>query len=210
MTPSLVAALALFAFVASITPGPNNMMLLASGANFGFRRSVPHMLGVSVGFGPMVVAVGWGLGGLFALAPWLYDVLRWAGAAYMVYLAWRIATTEGLKAGAADGEPMTFLQAAAFQWVNPKAWAMALGAVTAYAPTAGYVFNVVAVAVIFTLINGPCVASWAGFGQGLRRFLDRPTALRTFNIAMALLLLASLIPFFMELGGKASAFASSR
>lgn len=160
--------------------------------------------------GPMVVAVGWGLGGLFALAPWLYDVLRWAGAAYMVYLAWRIATTEGLKAGAADGEPMTFLQAAAFQWVNPKAWAMALGAVTAYAPTAGYVFNVVAVAVIFTLINGPCVASWAGFGQGLRRFLDRPTALRTFNIAMALLLLASLIPFFMELGGKASAIASSR
>lgn len=210
MTPSLLAALAAFAFVSSITPGPNNMMLLASGANFGFRRSVPHMLGVSLGFGLMVAAVGWGLGGLFAVAPWLYGVLRWAGAAYMVYLAWRIATADGLKAGAAEGEPMTFVQAAAFQWVNPKAWAMALGAVTAYTPSAGYAFNVAVVALVFTLINGPCVASWAGFGRGLRRFLDRPSALKGFNIAMAVLLLASLIPFFMELGGKVSAIASSR
>jgi threonine/homoserine/homoserine lactone efflux protein len=199
LTPELLAALALFAFVSSITPGPNNTMLMASGANFGFRASIPHMIGVSGGFLLLVVAVGLGLGGLFAAYPELHDILAIAGGLYLLWLAWKIATTSGLGIGEAGARPQTFLQAAAFQWVNPKAWAMALGAVTAYAPRDGYVTNILVVSVIFTAINLPCVASWTGFGVGLRRFLDRPAVLRAFNLGMALLLVLSLVPVAMEL-----------
>ncbi len=199
LTPELLAALALFAFVSSITPGPNNTMLMASGANFGFRASIPHMMGVSGGFLLLVVAVGLGLGGLFAAYPELHDVLAVAGGLYLLWLAWKIATSSGLGMGEAGARPQTFLQAAAFQWVNPKAWAMALGAVTAYAPRDGYVANILVVSVIFTAINLPCVASWTGFGVGLRRFLDRPAVLRAFNVGMALLLVLSLLPVALEL-----------
>lgn len=199
LTPELLAALALFAFVSSITPGPNNTMLMASGANFGFRASIPHMIGVSGGFLLLVVAVGLGLGGLFAAYPELHDVLAVAGGLYLLWLAWKIATSSGLGMGEAGARPQTFLQAAAFQWVNPKAWAMALGAVTAYAPRDGYVANILVVSVIFTAINLPCVASWTGFGVGLRRFLDRPAVLRAFNVGMALLLVLSLLPVALEL-----------
>ena len=201
LTPELLAALALFAFVSSITPGPNNTMLMASGANFGFRASIPHMIGVSGGFLLLVVAVGLGLGGLFAAYPELHDVLAVAGGLYLLWLAWKIATSSGLGMGEAGARPQTFLQAAAFQWVNPKAWAMALGAVTAYAPRDGYVANILVVSVIFTAINLPCVASWTGFGVGLRRFLDRPAVLRAFNVGMALLLALSLLPAALELWG---------
>ena len=199
LTPELLAALALFAFVSSITPGPNNTMLMASGANFGFRASIPHMIGVSGGFLLLVVAVGLGLGGLFAAYPELHDVLAVAGGLYLLWLAWKIATSSGLGMGETGARPQTFLQAAAFQWVNPKAWAMALGAVTAYAPRDGYVANILVVSVIFTAINLPCVASWTGFGVGLRRFLDRPAVLRAFNVGMALLLVLSLLPVALEL-----------
>ena len=201
LTPELLAALALFAFVSSITPGPNNTMLMASGANFGFRASIPHMIGVSGGFLLLVVAVGLGLGGLFAAYPELHDVLAVAGGLYLLWLAWKIATSSGLGMGETGARPQTFLQAAAFQWVNPKAWAMALGAVTAYAPRDGYVANILVVSVIFTAINLPCVASWTGFGVGLRRFLDRPAVLRAFNVGMALLLVLSLLPVALELWG---------
>ena len=201
LTPELLAALALFAFVSSITPGPNNTMLMASGANFGFRASIPHMMGVSGGFLLLVVAVGLGLGGLFAAYPELHDVLAVAGGLYLLWLAWKIATSSGIGMGEAGARPQTFLQAAAFQWVNPKAWAMALGAVTAYAPRDGYVANILLVSVIFTAINLPCVASWTGFGVGLRRFLDRPAVLRAFNVGMALLLVLSLLPVALELWG---------
>lgn len=201
LTPELLAALALFAFVSSITPGQNNTMLMASGANFGFRASIPHMIGVSGGFLLLVVAVGLGLGGLFAAYPELHDVLAVAGGLYLLWLAWKIATSSGLGMGEAGARPQTFLQAAAFQWVNPKAWAMALGAVTAYAPRDGYVANILVVSVIFTAINLPCVASWTGFGVGLRRFLDRPAVLRAFNVGMALLLVLSLAPVALELWG---------
>ena len=199
LTPELLAALALFAFVSSITPGPNNTMLMASGANFGFRASIPHMIGVSGGFLLLVVAVGLGLGGLFAAYPELHDVLAVAGGLYLLWLAWKIATSSGLGMGEAGARPQTFLQAAAFQWVNPKAWAMALGAVTAYAPRDGYVANILVVSVIFTAINLPCVASWTGFGVGLRRFLDRPAVQRAFNVGMELLLVLSLLPVALEL-----------
>ena len=201
LTPELLAALALFAFVSSITPGPNNTMLMASGANFGFRASLPHLMGVSGGFFILVVAVGLGLGGLFSAYPELHDILSVAGGLYLLWLAWKIATSKGMATRGGSGKPQTFLQAAAFQWVNPKAWAMALGAVTAYAPREHYVANILAVSLIFVAINLPCVMSWTGFGVGLRRFLDRPAVMRGFNIVMALLLVASLIPLALELTG---------
>lgn len=202
LTPELLAALALFAFVSSITPGPNNTMLMASGANFGFRASIPHLLGVSGGFFVLVVAVGLGLGGLFSAYPELHDILSAAGGLYLLWLAWKIATSKGMATSGGSGRPQTFLQAAAFQWVNPKAWAMALGAVTAYAPREHYVANILAVSLIFVAINLPCVMSWTGFGVGLRRFLDKPAVLRGFNIVMALLLVASLVPLALELTGR--------
>ena len=199
MNQTTLLALSAFALVSSITPGPNNMMLMASGANFGFRASIPHLLGVSGGFFVLVVAVGLGLGGLFSAYPELHDVLSVAGGLYLLWLAWKIATSKGMATSGGSGKPQTFLQAAAFQWVNPKAWAMALGAVTAYAPREHYVANILAVSLIFVAINLPCVMSWTGFGVGLRRFLDKPAVLRGFNIVMALLLVASLIPLALEL-----------
>jgi len=199
MTPQLLLAFVLFAFATAGTPGPNNMMLLASGANFGFRATILHILGISVGLGVMVLAMGLGLGGVFKAWPVLHEVLRWVGGAYLLWLAWKIATTKGVSDKAVGARPMTFLGAAAFQWVNPKAWAMALTAASTYTPE-GSVLAVFIVAGTFMLVGAPCSAAWAGFGQGLRRYLDRPRVLRTFNLTMAALLVASLYPLVVETG----------
>ncbi|AWD22911.1 LysE family translocator [Fuscovulum blasticum] len=196
MTYDLFLALLGFAFVTSVTPGPNNMMLLASGVNFGFRRTVPHMLGISAGHALMVFLVGMGLAGLFKAWPPALTGLKLASVAYMLWLAWKIAHAAAPGEGRARPQPMTFLQAAAFQWVNPKAWAMALGAVAAYVTmpsTAAYL----AVAGTFCLVNLPSVSLWAVAGQGLRRWLDDPRRLRLFNWTMAVLLVASLYPVVM-------------
>lgn len=186
-------ALALFAFVTSVTPGPNNLMLMASGANFGFRRTVPHMLGVSLGFVLMAFLVGLGLAGLFQAYPLAQTALEVVSVVYMLWLAWKIAHSAAPKDRQAGGTPMTFLQAAAFQWVNPKAWAMALGAVAAYVPEPS-VGAYAAVAGVFAAVNLPSVAVWAAAGQGLRRWLEGPGRLRLFNWGMAGLLVLSLIP----------------
>ncbi len=199
MTAQLLLAFVLFAFATAGTPGPNNMMLLASGANFGFRRTVLHILGISAGLGAMVLAMGLGLGGVFKAFPVLHTVLRWVGGAYMLWLAWKIATARGISDKDPGSRPMTFLQAAAFQWVNPKAWAMALTAATTYMPD-GSTVAVFLVAGTFMLVGAPCSAAWAGFGQGMRGFLDRPAVLRTFNLTMAALLVASLYPLVVEAG----------
>jgi threonine/homoserine/homoserine lactone efflux protein len=199
MSEALLLALATFCFVSSITPGPNNMMLLASGANFGFRRTLPHLLGVTLGFGAMVLAIGLGISGVFTAYPALYSVLRVVGGAYMLWLAWRIATANGIGQANAASRPMSFLEAAAFQWVNPKAWAIALGAITAFVSPGQLVGGVLIVTGVFTIVNLPCVASWAGFGVVLRRLLDRPWALRAFNVTMAVLLVLSLYPMFEDL-----------
>lgn len=199
MSEAMLLALATFCFVSSITPGPNNMMLLASGANFGFRRTLPHLMGVSLGFGAMVLAVGLGVGGIFTAYPALYDVLRVGAAAYIVWLAYRIATARGIGDGKTTARPMSFAEAVAFQWINPKAWAMALGATTAFVAPEEFVLGVLIVTAVFTAINLPCVASWAGFGVVLRRFLNRPWTLRAFNITMAVLLVASLYPMVADL-----------
>ena len=194
MAPDILLALATFAFVTSITPGPNNLMLLASGLNFGVRRTVPHMLGIGVGFTVMVLAVGLGLSGVFRVVPALYEVLKWVGAAYMLWLAWQIAHAGpvGPEPGA-RGRPMSFLAAAAFQWVNPKAWVMAVTAIPTYAG-AGGVTAVVIVAGVFGLVNLPSVSLWALCGAGLRRVLAEPRRVVLFNRAMAALLVLSLWP----------------
>jgi threonine/homoserine/homoserine lactone efflux protein len=186
-------ALALFAFVTSVTPGPNNLMLMASGANFGFRRTVPHMLGVSLGFVLMAFLVGLGLAGLFQAYPLAQTALEVVSVVYMLWLAWKIAHSAAPKDRQAGGTPMTFLQAAAFQWVNPKAWAMALTAVTVYAPDRS-LWAVALVAVIFGAINLPSVSLWTLIGQQLRRVLTDARRLTLFNWTMAGLLVLSLAP----------------
>jgi threonine/homoserine/homoserine lactone efflux protein len=201
MTPQLLSALALFALASSITPGPNNTMLLSSGANFGLRASVRHMLGVWVGFISLLAVVGLGLGGLFTAYPVLHMILAWAGTLYLLYLAARIALSSGLSARKDGARPLRFVQALAFQAVNPKGWAMALGAMTAYAPAQHYLGNVAVVVAVFAVINGPCILLWTAFGVGMRRFLERPAVLRGFNIAMAAVLVLSLIPSLHELLG---------
>ncbi|MBK4987199.1 LysE family translocator [Pseudomonas sp. S36] len=196
----LLAAFILFAFVSSITPGPNNTMLLASGVNFGVRRTIPHAMGVSIGFMAMVLAVGLGLGEVFKAWPSLYTVLRYAGAAYLLYLAWKIANAGPVGATASKGrKPIGFWAAAAFQWVNPKAWVMAVGAITTYTPAQGYVTNVVVIAALFALVNLPSVGIWVMFGSALRSVLQNPRWLMLFNVLMALLLVISLYPLlFVE------------
>jgi threonine/homoserine/homoserine lactone efflux protein len=192
-------ALSLFAISSSITPGPNNMMMLASGVNYGFRRSMPHLLGISLGFCFMIVAVGLGLAALFQQFPVLHTLLKVAGTLYMLWLAYKIATSNSRIEGK-NGKPMTFLQACAFQWVNPKAWMMALGALSTY-PVAGaaYFPQVLLVAVVFGIFNGPCVAVWLGLGSGLKKYLDQAVYLKVFNYLMAALLVASLYPIALEL-----------
>ncbi|MBB3992539.1 threonine/homoserine/homoserine lactone efflux protein [Sulfitobacter undariae] len=193
MTYETLTALAIFAFVSSATPGPNNLMLMASGANFGFRRSIPHMLGISIGFMLMVFAVGAGLVQIFDQFPVIYDILKVVSVVYMIWLAWKIANAAPVTKSAEAGAPMTFLQAAAFQWVNPKAWAMALTAITVYVGEAGLTW-LAAGALIFAVVNLPSVSMWTVAGQQLQRFLTNPSRLRVYNWTMAALLITSLYP----------------
>lgn len=188
-------ALLIFALVSSITPGPNNFMLLASGVNYGFRRTIPHMCGIAGGFGILLLAVGAGIGALLSAYPGVHLALKIAGGAYLLYLAWKIASarTIGTEAGA-TGRPMTFLAAAMFQWVNPKAWVMALTAMSLYADPETPVLSTALVAVAFVLVNFPSVSVWAGFGQAMRGFLADPVRLKWFNISMGVLLAATLWP----------------
>ena len=195
MSAEVFLALLGYAFVTSITPGPNNLMLLASGVNFGFIRTIPHMLGVGIGFFVMLLAVGFGLGAVFTAFPALHLVLKVLGSAYLLYLAWRIATTRSLaKEGKAGTIPMTFREAAAFQWVNPKAWVMALSAMAIYTNPDQPFLSIWIVAAAFALVNLPSVSSWAGFGTALRGFLSDPVRLKWFNIAMGVLLVLTLWP----------------
>lgn len=195
MTFDVFLALVVFAVVTSITPGPNNIMLMASGVNFGFRRTIPHMLGIGVGFLSLLLGVGFGLGALLTAFPAVHIALKIAGGAYLLYLAYRVAMARSM--GEADGSsarPLTLLEAAAFQWVNPKAWVMAITGIAVYSSPESPFLSVVLVSVAFALVNLPCVSSWAAFGVALRGFLSDPTRLKWFNITMGLALVLSLWP----------------
>ena len=192
-------ALAIFALVSSITPGPNNLMLMASGTNFGFPRSCPHMLGVVLGYAAMLLIVGSGVGLTIHSSPTASLLLKVASSVYMLWLAWKIATAPPPSAQLRSGaRPLTFLQACAFQWINPKGWAMALTATAVYVPTQSPMMGLLIVALVFVVINLPVVGLWTGIGVQLRRLLDRPRTLRAFNVATALLLVGSLWPILAE------------
>ncbi|WP_087000088.1 LysE family translocator [Rhizobium sullae] len=187
-------ALVLFAFTTSITPGPNNMMLFASGANFGFRRTIPHMFGIGAGFFSLLLGVGLGLGALLHTVPALYTALKFGGGIYLVRIAWKIATSRSLSEGMESVKPMSFVAAAAFQWVNPKAWVMAVTAMATYTNPELYVASVLIVGLAFAAVNVPSVSTWAGFGSALREWLSDPVRLKWFNVTMAALLVVSLWP----------------
>jgi threonine/homoserine/homoserine lactone efflux protein len=194
----ILYALIVFSFVSAITPGPNNLMLLTSGVNFGFRRSIPHMLGVDLGFAVMVGLVGIGLDALFSKLPALLPAMRYAGAAYMLWLAAKLALAGPVGEAEYRGRPLSFFGAAAFQWINPKAWVIAVSALTAYAGSEDYTRSVLIVALVSGLVTAPCVAAWVLFGTGMRRVLSNPRFVRPFNIVMALLLVASIVPVLTE------------
>ncbi|MET0445286.1 MAG: LysE family translocator [Pseudorhodoplanes sp.] len=199
MSQQLLWAFLAFAVVMFFTPGPNNVMLLASGLNFGFRRTLPHIAGVTVGFAFMIAVTGLGLGALFTAQPWLQTVLKFGGAAYLVYLAIAIAMSGPPDAGEAERRrPMTFFGAALFQWVNVKGWVMAIGTITAYAAIASYPWNVMVQVGLSLMMGLASSVSWALCGSALQSLVRSPRAVRGFNIVMAILLLASLYPVLAE------------
>jgi threonine/homoserine/homoserine lactone efflux protein len=197
MTFDLILATVTFAFVSTITPGPNNLMLMASGVNWGLRRTVPHLAGVSLGVVAMVLVLGAGLAQVFLRYPAVAVALKVASLGYMLWLAWRIATAAAPEDGATRGRPLSFLQAAGFQWVNPKVWAMSLTGISVY--SGGYsgdggIAGVLPVALAFLMVGPPSNVAWVVMGRALRRALADPVVLRRFNIVMAFLLVASLWP----------------
>lgn len=205
MTLELTIGFVGYAFVTSITPGPNNTMLLASGLNFGLRRSWPHIAGINLGFGAMMFAVGLGVDTLFALVPHLHETLKVVGTLYLLYLAWRIASGGPMtEEDAGTGRPMTFLGAAAFQWVNPKAWMMVVGAISTYVPDDGGWRAVAVATLLFVVVNLPCITAWTALGIGLRRILTKPRYVRRFNYLMAAILCLSVYPSIAELLHKAA------
>lgn len=193
----LLLPLMMFAVVTSITPGPNNILLTASGANFGFRRTIPHMLGIGAGFLSLIFATGLGLGAVILASPLLHQALKLVGAAYLVWLAWQLARA-GAVENQAKARPMRFHEAALFQYVNPKAWMMAVGAIAAFTTPGGdYALELTLIAVIFAIINLPCVSLWALFGVAIGKVLNNNAARRVFNFAMAGLTVASAALLFV-------------
>lgn len=195
MTLDTLMAASLFSVVSYITPGPNNAMILASSVNFGLRRSVPHLSGICLGFGFMLLVVGLGLHGVLASHPQVLEWMRYAGAAYLLWLAWNLARASTMQADTrATAKPLSFLGASAFQWINPKAWVMAMTAMSTYLPASATLPEVLLLTALMTVLGSPCVLIWAGFGSALRDALQDPARLRIFNVAMALGLVASLYP----------------
>jgi len=194
MPPDLLAPLIMLAFASAWTPGPNNAMMASSGATFGLRASVPHMLGVALGFPVMAFLVALALGGLYQGSALLREALRWAGAALMLWVAWRIAVAGGAARTAAGARPMRFHEAAAFQWINPKAWVMALGIGAQFVRPEAPVVSALVVMAVFVAAGLTSSLGWTGAGHALAGWLARPGRLRGFNLAMAALIVASVVP----------------
>jgi threonine/homoserine/homoserine lactone efflux protein len=199
MSHSLLIAFFVFAAVMYFTPGPNNIMVLSSGLTYGFRPTLPHIAGITVGCAFMVGAVGLGFGTIFVAYPVLQTILKYAGAAYLIYLAAAIAISEPVTPGQDNRRgPMTFWGAVLFQWVNVKGWVMVIGTITAYAGIASFPWNIVIQVVLCLLLGVAAPSIWALSGSSLRALMTSPRAVRAFNLVMAALLLASLYPVFME------------
>lgn len=202
MTPEQWWGAALFMLVSSITPGPNNTMLMASGVHFGYRRTLAHLLGVQLGFGFMLIAVGLGLHTVLSQFPAFYDVVRFAGAAYMVWMAWSLASARPQFQEQAAIEqsvqnelkPLGFWGAVLFQWVNPKAWVMAVTIMSAYVPPGAGLLQIAPLGLMFAVLGFPCSSVWVGFGSALRSYLQEAFRMRVFNCTMAAALLLSLYP----------------
>lgn len=193
----LLGPLIVFALVMSLTPGPNVVMVTAASANFGFRRVIPHMLGITFGFAFLAMAVGLGLAGLVRAEPRVHSLLKYGGAAYLLYLAWRTARADAGSGTTARAKPITFVEAALFQWINPKGWVFALGALAAYTTVGGNV--VLETSIIATVNAAACLLSvviWAGFGVIIGRYLRNPHVRKAFNWTMAGLLTLSILPVF--------------
>lgn len=186
-----------FALVSSITPGPNNVMLLASGVNFGFKLTIPHMLGISFGFFILALASGLGVGVFLQQFPALHMVLKVVSALYLIYLAIKIARDRNINDHeGTDKKPLTFLQAALFQWVNPKAWMIAISAMIIFGHSSPSLATISWIALVFSVVGLPCIAIWAVFGVLLKQLLSQPIYLKWFNISMGALLIASIYPVF--------------
>jgi threonine/homoserine/homoserine lactone efflux protein len=195
---SILLPMFAFAIASTGTPGPNNIMVMASGANFGYRRSIPHMLGIALGFSGMVTALGLGFSQLFATYPQLHEILKWMGTAYLLFLAWKIATAAKPEDSRAAGAPLTFLQAALFQWVNPKAWMVGIAGLTAYTSTEGnYELQTLLLAGVFLAISFPISSFWCTFGSVIGRYLTSPRSLFVFNGAMAALIVGSIVLLYI-------------
>ncbi|MGS4944447.1 LysE family translocator [Meridianimarinicoccus sp. RP-17] len=199
MTAEFLLALAGFAFVTSITPGPNNLMLMASGVNFGLRRTMPHLLGISLGLATMIVLVGLGAARAMESIPLLELALRAGCLAFIMWMTWSLLRAEAPDGAPAKSAPMTFIQAAGFQWINPKAWAMALTAIAAFAPDRSLP-AVGTVAVVFAIVSLPSIVVWAALGKRLRAFLTDARRRRIFNAATAALLVVSVLPMILQMG----------
>jgi threonine/homoserine/homoserine lactone efflux protein len=200
MSQDLILSLIAFAFVTAMTPGPNNTMLLTSGVNFGFNRTRPHVLGVTIGFTIMILAVGLGIGRIFTAFPPLYSGLRIVSVVYLMWLAWRIATAGTSNPVVTDeARPMTFFEAALFQWVNPKGWMVALSVAANYVSPENLWADLMALSAIFLVVSLISTTSWAFFGTSLRPLLQDPKSVRIFNVAMAVALVASLWPIVREM-----------
>ncbi|MGX9461736.1 LysE family translocator [Shewanella sp. A14] len=194
----LVFAIALFAFSAGITPGPNNIMLMTSGVNFGIKRSIPHLMGISLGFPTMILAVGLGLSAIFKAYPMIHTVIKVVGITYLLYLSWLIANSSSKMEGKQVSKPFSFIQAAAFQWVNPKGWIMAVGAIATFTSVQQELNSqVMTIASVFLCVAFPCAMVWLSFGVALKRLLKNERQQRIFNVSMALLLVASIIPMML-------------
>ena len=194
ITSENLAAFWLFAIVATASPGPNNMMVLAASARVGFVRSIPLVLGIAAGVCALIISVGLGLGAVFEAQPWLYSVLRVVGSMYLLYLAWQIANAGAINDREDAGSALGFANGATFQLVNPKAWVIAISIVSTYVPSENFTANVVLLALIFGLTAIVAVSMWAGFGSPLRQLLRAPRKALWFNRAMGAALMVSVLP----------------
>jgi len=193
----------LFCFSTSITPGPNNIMLMSSGVNYGIKKSVPHLLGINIGFPLMILAIGLGLGSIFAKFPIVYPVIKVLGVSYLLFFAWKVANATAPKAQERWAKPVTFIQAVLFQWVNPKAWIMATGAIASFTSPQRFQTQMFFILGGYMTVGALCMIFWLTLGASLKTFIHNERRIKYFNRAMAVLLVLSLVPMiFADFNGS--------